>query len=103
MTFLARAGVPGLALWIALNAAFGIGLLRAYVRARRAAAGEWAALNLWVLAYWTAFLVNASFDVFLEGPQGGIWFWCVFGVGLAALAAQRSLRPPVALEGAIAG
>jgi len=102
MTFLARAGVPGLLLWFALNAAFGIGLVRAYARARRAGSREWAALNLWILAYWTAFLVNASFDVFLEGPQGGIWFWCVFGVGLAALTAQRAVWG-VARDGARAG
>jgi hypothetical protein len=37
-----------------------------------------------ILAYWLAMLVNASFDVYLEGPQGGIWFWSVFGLGLAA-------------------
>jgi hypothetical protein len=33
--------------------------------------------------------VNASFDVYLEGPQAGIWFWCVFGFGIAALETQR--------------
>jgi len=91
MTFLARAGVPGIALWILLNVTFAVGLLRAYARARRLGASSWAHLDLWLLAYWTAFLTNASFDVFLEGPQGGIWFWCVFGLGLASLAAQRSL------------
>jgi len=26
---------------------------------------------------------NAFFDVYLEGPQGAIWFWTVFGTGLA--------------------
>jgi len=30
-------------------------------------------------------MVNASFDVLLEGPMGGIWFWTVYGVGLAAM------------------
>ena len=47
--------------------------------------------NLWILAYWTALLVNGSFDVYLEGPQGGIWFWCIFGLGIAAVEAQRRL------------
>jgi hypothetical protein len=42
-----------------------------------------------VLAFWLAFMVNASVDVFLEGPQGGIWFWCLMGFGIAALEAQR--------------
>lgn len=90
LTFLARAGVPGLVLWVSLQVAFGGGLLRRYLAARRAGDLEWARLDLWILGYWVAFLVNASFDVFLEGPQGGIWFWSLFGVGLAALVVQRS-------------
>jgi hypothetical protein len=34
-------------------------------------------------------MVNATFDVYLEGPQGGIWFWCVFGFGIALMEVQR--------------
>jgi hypothetical protein len=102
MTFLARAGVPGLALWLALQVAFAAGLLRAFFVARRADAWDWALLDVWVLAYWTAFQVNASFDVFLEGPHGGIWFWSLFGIGLAALVAQRGLPDRIARE-AVAG
>jgi len=49
----------------------------------------WAKIDLWILAYWIAFIVNASFDVFLEGPQAGIWFWCLFGFGAAMLEIQR--------------
>lgn len=89
MTFLARSGVPGFLAWVALQLAFGFSLLRAYARARAARNTLWANLNLWIFAYWLAFLVNASFDVYLEGPQGGIWFWCLFGFGLAALETQR--------------
>jgi hypothetical protein len=40
---------------------------------------------LFLLAYWVAFMVNASFDVFLEGLMGGIWFWTLYGVGLGAM------------------
>jgi hypothetical protein len=50
-------------------------------------------LNLWLLAYWTAAMVNSTFDVYLEGPQGAIWFWSVFGFGLAALHYQTSEAP----------
>jgi hypothetical protein len=52
---------------------------------------------LWILAYWIAILVNGTFDVYLEGPPGGIWFWCVFGFGIAAVQVQRRLpaRGPV--------
>ena len=34
-------------------------------------------------------MINASFDVYLEGPQGGIWFWSFFGFGMALLEVQR--------------
>lgn len=89
MTFLARSGVPGFLAWAALQLAFGFSLLRASARARAARETLWSNLFLWILAYWMAFLINATFDVYLEGPQGGIWFWCVFGFGLAALETYR--------------
>ncbi len=97
LTFLARSGVPGFLAWVALQLAFGFSLLRAYARARATGQTTWANLNLWLFAYWLAFLVNATFDVYLEGPQGGIWFWSVFGFGLAALETQR--RQAAALSG----
>jgi hypothetical protein len=89
MTVLARTGVPGLCLWILLQTAFGLSLVRAYLRTRRDGRDWWGRITLWILAYWIALLVNGSFDVYIEGPQGGIWFWCIFGLGLAALRAQR--------------
>ncbi|MBB6017281.1 O-antigen ligase family protein [Deinococcus radiopugnans] len=89
MTFLARSGVPGFLAWAALQLAFGLSLLRASNHARAAQKTLWANIFLWIFAYWMAFLINASFDVYLEGPQGGIWFWCVFGFGLAALETYR--------------
>jgi hypothetical protein len=89
MTVLARMGLPGFALWVVLQGVFAASLLIAYFRARAGGLEEWARLNLWLLAFWAAFLVNASFDVFLEGPMGGIWFWSVMGFGIAVLEAQR--------------
>jgi O-antigen ligase len=94
MTVLARMGVPGLALWLLLQIGFGLSLLFAHLRARRAGALGWARLNLWILSYWTAFIVNSWFDVFLEGPQGGIWFWSLMGLGIGVLELQRrDIRP----------
>lgn len=90
-TTLAREGVPGLALWILLQVSFGSALMRAYFRARRLGQALCAKICFWVLTYWFAFLINASFDVFLEGPQGGIWFWSLFGFGIAVLETQRRL------------
>jgi hypothetical protein len=89
MTILARMGVPGLGLWLAVQLAFAASLIAAYRRARRRGEERWARLDLWILAYWVAFLVNASFDVYLEGPLGGIWFWCLTGFGIAMLEVQR--------------
>jgi hypothetical protein len=36
---------------------------------------------IWLLAYWLAFMINAAFDVSLEGPTCGIPFWTIFGLG----------------------
>jgi hypothetical protein len=36
-----------------------------------------------VLTYWAAYLAAAATDVALEGPLVGIWFWVIFGVGMA--------------------
>jgi hypothetical protein len=93
MTILARAGVPGFVLWVLLLSTFGIALLRAYYRARALGQDEWAKVNLWILGFWIAFLVNMSFTVYLEGPHGGIWFWSLMGFGIAALEWQRSTSP----------
>ena len=82
---LARMGVPGLVLWIALHAVYGLSLLRAANRARARGDLFWVQILGFVFIYWLAALVNASFDPYLQGPQGGIWFWTIFGVGLAAM------------------
>lgn len=92
-TILARMGVPGLALWLLLQGAFGLSLLRAHLRSRASGDDWWSRVDLWILAYWLAFMVNGAFDVFLEGPQGGIWFWSLFGLGIAALEIQKCLLP----------
>jgi O-antigen ligase len=82
---LARMGVPGLILWVSLHAVYGLSLLREAVRARGRGDLFWVQVLGFVFIYWLAALVNASFDPYLQGPQGGIWFWSMFGVGLAAM------------------
>jgi hypothetical protein len=84
LEILARSGVPGLSLWVLLQMAFGATLLRAAAKALAADLRRWAAIAGWIFAYWVAALVNTSFDVYLEGPQGGIWFWTIIGLGIAA-------------------
>jgi hypothetical protein len=92
MTVLARMGVPGLLLWLLLQGAFGVGLLRATLAYRRAGDWQLAAVGGWIFAYWVAMLVDTSFDPYLEGPQGGIWFWVIFGLGLVIMRLAPRLR-----------
>jgi hypothetical protein len=87
-SILARTGVPGLLLWIGLNLAFAGRMIQGFIHARRHGNLFWSQIDGWILVYWLAFLINASFDVYLEGPQGGIWFWSLIGFGLAALRIQ---------------
>jgi hypothetical protein len=89
VTILARMGVPGLALWIAIQVLFGWSLYQALQRAKRVGSLFWARIDTCILVYWMALLINMSFDVYLEGPQGGIWYWTVLGTGLAAIRIQR--------------
>lgn len=90
MTVLARAGVPGAALWILVHMAWFAGLVVAWLRARRLDQRRWTAVFAWLAGVWVACMVNASFDVFLEGPMGGIWLWSVVGIGLAAMRLQQT-------------
>ena len=96
MTFLARGGVPALVLWLASQAAWVVCIARAYFVSRARRQRRWESLFFFLFCYWLAFFINASFDVYLEGPVGGIWFWSLFGVGLAALDLHR--RAPQTLD-----
>ncbi len=81
LTFLARSGVPGFALWVWLQMAWLGTMLLAHYRARVSRQATWAALFAWILAYWLSFMVNAAFDVAFEGPVTGIPFWMLWGFG----------------------
>lgn len=88
VTILARSGLIGLIAWFVLLMTVAIGLIAV---ALRASSDRSRRLAVWFLAYGAAFLVNASFDVYLEGPQGGIWFWVVVGAALVLIAHERPL------------
>jgi hypothetical protein len=88
-TVLARMGVPGLLLWASLQVVFGVQLVAAYFRSRRVGNYFWCRVDIWLLVYWIAMLANTSFDPYLEGPQGGIWFWALIGFGMAAINLQK--------------
>ncbi len=85
-TFLARGGVPGFVLWILVLSVFAVIMVKQLL----CTTGPLRRFMLWVFVYWVAALVNASFDVYLEGPQGGIWFWCLVGLGMSAVQVARN-------------
>ncbi|WP_332692895.1 O-antigen ligase family protein [Bosea sp. (in: a-proteobacteria)] len=89
---LARAGVPGLALWFLLLASWFAMLARSRMDALRNNDGRGAQLFLWIGCYGLSMLINASFDVALEGPMLGIWFWCIIGLGIACSMLQDFAR-----------
>ncbi len=102
MAILARAGVPGFVLWLVLQTTFGVTLFLKYLKDRRFNRVRLARTEGWILLYWVAFLINATFDVTIEGPQGGIWFWSVFGLGLALIltpgtSAESSARQSISV------
>lgn len=89
MTVLARSGVPGLCAWVLLQVLWGMSVLRTALRATRAGQRQWSAVLVFLLAYWLAILINGTFDVYLEGPMGGIWYWTIFGLGVAVVSIVR--------------
>jgi hypothetical protein len=90
MALLARAGVPGLVLWAVLLVSWFGMLMRAMLTARARGQEAWVELFLFVVCYVMAILINASFDVVLEGPMQGIWFWCLFGFGVGSVMVYRA-------------
>jgi hypothetical protein len=90
MTLLARAGVPGVVLWWLVLICWAGMLVSALMAARARGHEDWAKLFLWPLCYAASIIINATFDVTLEGPMQGIWFWCLFGFGTALVMVYRA-------------
>ena len=92
ITILARAGIPGAALWGVFLAAWFGTLLHTMLLARRRGQAEWAGLLLFVACYAMSCVINATFDVALEAPMQGIWFWCLIGSGIGATMIYRYMQ-----------
>jgi hypothetical protein len=92
MTILARAGIPGILLWTAFLAAWFGALLHTMLLARRNRQGEWSGLLLFIACYALSCVINATFDVALEAPMQGIWFWCVIGLGIGVTMVYRHMQ-----------
>ena len=61
---------------------------------------EWAGLLLFIACYATSCLINAAFDVALEAPMQGIWFWCLIGFGIGATMIYRCMQDDRSWKGA---
>ncbi len=70
LTILARYGVPVFAIWI-------YWIFISFSRLRNK---NIANFKLIMICIQIAFIFNASFDVFLEGPMGAFPFWCFVGI-----------------------
>ena len=84
LNIMARSGMPGFLLWVAIHGTWFFSMLGAALSAKRNRQFAWHGIFSFLMAYWIALMVNASFDVYLEGPMGGIWLWSIIGFGLAA-------------------
>jgi len=96
-TILARTGVPGFALWLLALGSWSAMLLANMVRARMRGDNAWADFFVLIFCYALGFIIEGTFDVALEGPMSGIWFWCLFGVGIGATMIYRAGTAPVAM------
>lgn len=92
MTYLARGGVPGLSLWLLACVSWTLALLRAARLAWLRGDADWSRLFVFLICYVLSIIINASFDVALEGPMLGIPFWILFGLGFGALMIYRALH-----------
>jgi len=99
LSFLARAGVPGLVIYAIVQLPWLVGMIATIIRAKLSGYRTWAAVSSFIVAYWAAFMTNANFDIVPEGPMAGMWFWSIFGVGLAVMILQ-SRNPEVLADAA---
>jgi hypothetical protein len=89
MTILARGGVPALLLWIGALGSWLLAVMCQLIEAKKLRDDWWVGVFVFLLAYWTMMVVASSFDVALEGPVLGVWFWTIHGIGIAALILHR--------------
>jgi glycosyltransferase involved in cell wall biosynthesis len=94
MTLLARSGVVGLALWLAVLAASLGFIMRASLQARVARENDAALFGVWIAAYLIETVVVASLGVVLESPYGAVPFFLTLGIGVAWAAERLDQRSP---------
>jgi hypothetical protein len=92
MTVLARMGVPGLLMWVAVVVAVAYTMVSAHIRAARAKDSNKARLMWFLFCYFVAFTLSMSFDVVLEGPYSGIWYWAIVGTAISVGRTKRRIE-----------
>lgn len=90
LTVLARMGVPGLFMWLSMQGIFALALVNVMFTARQQGRTFRAAFVAWLLMYWLAMMVTGTFSLYLESPHEAIWFWTIFGLGLAVLRDEQA-------------
>jgi O-antigen ligase len=93
LTVVARLGLVGLGIWIALWVSWLVGVVgrsRVAVRTGRRWADPAGRLALLCSVGVIAILVNAYVDPTLETPMVAVWLWTLFGAGVLAVASDRS-------------
>ena len=78
--------------WVLVLVAWFTALMNAQIVARRRGERQWANIFLWISCYLLAIVIDASFDVALEGPMLGIWFWSLFGFRASAMVYRAYLE-----------
>jgi len=95
MMFLARSGVPGYVMWTLFLVALFFMLARKAIFGPLVGASAYQSrIAVWMIAYLGALILMASFDVFLEGPMGGVWFWSLIGMAYAYLLRSNPEESP---------
>lgn len=81
LSVVARMGLIGTGLWIALWVMWYRHLWKARKRFKFADDEQKAGFLAWCMVAAMAALINGIFDPSLEGPQAAVWLWCIFGLG----------------------
>jgi O-antigen ligase len=89
---LARMGVVGACIWVALWLAWFTTMIVERRRLRRRSQRFVRGLMSFIIAAVLAILVNAYFDPTVESPQVAIWLWCLFGLGMGLVIRERMAR-----------
>jgi len=91
LSVLARMGLVGIVLWLAIFTSWFLNLARARRQFRELGEDRRATLAFWLMLSMAALLINAFFDPTMEGPQVGVLVWTLFGAGAVLGVGARSV------------